>query len=179
MIAIACADKNWGIGNKGKLLASIPADMKFFRAATTGHTVVMGRKTLESLPGGRPLRDRRNIVLTRNQTFSCDGAEVVHSVEELLSLLSDHGAYPERDAGLPESEDRVYVIGGGSIYRELLTHCREAYITRIDYSYEADTFFPDLDSDPEWKLLAEGEEETYYDLIYHFNKYERALGFKG
>ena len=161
MIAIVAADKNWGIGNKGKLLVSIPEDMKFFRDTTTGHTVVMGRKTLESLPGGRPLRDRRNIVLTKNPGFKCDGADIVHSAEELKNVLS---------AG---DDDKVYVIGGGSIYRELLPLCDEAYVTRLDYSYEADTYFPDLDSDPEWELANEGDEETYYDLVYYFNRYVR------
>ena len=173
MIAIAAADKNWGIGNKGKLLVSIPKDMRFFRDATTGHTVVMGRKTLESLPGGRPLRDRRNIVMTKNPGYRCDGAVVVHSKEELMEVLSEHDAYPERESGGDQKDDRVYVIGGGSIYRELLPLCDEAYITRLDYSYEADTYFPDLDADPGWELAGEGEEETYYDLIYYFNRYVR------
>ena len=175
MIAIAAADKNWGIGNKGKLLVSIPEDMKFFKATTTGHTVVMGRKTLESLPGGRPLRDRRNIVLTKNHGFKCEGAVVVHSVEELSKVLEDHDAYPERESGADPADDRVYVIGGGSIYRELLPLCDEAYITRLDYSYEADTYFPDLDAAPDWELSDEGEEETYYDLIYYFNRYRRKI----
>ncbi len=161
IIAIAAADKNWGIGNKGKLLVSIPADMRFFKETTTGHAVVMGRKTLESLPGGRPLRDRTNIVLTKNPSYECKGALIVHDTDELKAVL-DEGDY-----------ENVYVIGGGSIYRELLPLCDEAYITRIDYSYEADTFFPDLDSDPEWELFSEGEEETYYDLVYYFNVYKR------
>ena len=161
MIAIAAADKNWGIGSKGKLLVSIPEDMKFFRSTTMGKTVVMGRKTLESLPGGRPLKDRDNIVLTKNSAYRCDGAKVVHSVEELLSAVED----------IP-SED-VYVIGGGSIYKELLPYCDTAFITRLDYSYEADTYFPDLDASPEWELFDEGEEATYYDLIYNFCVYKR------
>ena len=161
IIAIAAADKNWGIGNKGRLLVSIPADMKFFKETTTGHAVVMGRKTLESLPGGRVLPDRTNIVLTKNPSFKCKGAIIVHDTDELKSVL-DEGGY-----------ENVYVIGGGSVYRELLPLCDEAYITRIDYSYEADTFFPDLDSDPEWELFSEGEEETYYDLVYYFNVYKR------
>ena len=161
IIAIAAADKNWAIGNKGKLLVSIPADMKFFRATTTGHTVVMGRKTLESLPGGRPLRDRNNIVLTKNPGFKAEGALVLHSVDELKKHLETI------------DDDEVYVIGGGAVYRELLPLCTEAYITSLDFEYEADTFFPDLDKDPDWELCDEGEEETYYDLIYYFNRYKR------
>ncbi|MCR5098001.1 MAG: dihydrofolate reductase [Lachnospiraceae bacterium] len=161
MKVIAAADKNWGIGNKGKLLVSIPGDMKFFRSTTMGKTVVMGRKTLESLPGGRPLKDRDNIVLTRNAGYKCDGVKVVHSVDELKEALEE------------TDTDDVFVIGGGAIYKELLPLCDEAYITRLDYSYEADTYFPDLDADPEWELADEGEEETYYDLIYNFCIYRR------
>ena len=162
MKIIVAADKNWGIGNKGKLLVSIPQDMKFFRATTTGHTVVMGRKTLESLPGGRPLPDRRNIVLTKNPDFKCDGVTIVHSIDELMAVV---GA---------ESEE-VFVIGGGAVYKELLPYCDTAFVTRLDYSYEADTYFPDLDSDDEWELTSEGEEETYYDLIYYFNVYSKRM----
>ena len=162
MKIIVAADKNWGIGNKGKLLVSIPQDMKFFRATTTGHTVVMGRKTLESLPGGRPLPDRRNIVLTKNPDFNCDGVTILHSIDELMAVV---GA---------ESE-KVFVIGGGAVYKELLPYCDTAYVTRLDYSYEADTYFPDLDSDDEWELTSEGEEETYYDLIYYFNVYSKRI----
>lgn len=161
MKIIAAADKNWGIGNKGKLLVSIPGDMKFFRSTTMGKTVVMGRKTLESLPGGRPLKDRTNIVLTKNPGYRCEGATVVHSTKELKEVLSDT---PDED---------VFVIGGGAIYKELLPLCDEAYITRLDYSYEADTYFPDLDNDENWELFDEGEEETYYDLIYNFCVYKR------
>ncbi len=161
MIAIAAADKNWGIGNKGKLLVSIPEDMKFFRSTTMGKTVIMGRKTLESLPGGRPLKDRNNIVLTKNKGYVCDGATVVHSVEELLEVIKD----------VPG--DEVFVIGGGSIYRELLPHCDKAYITRLDFVYEADTYFPNLDEDESWELISEGEEAFYYDLIYNFCVYGR------
>ncbi len=161
IIAIAAADKNWGIGNKGKLLVSIPRDMKFFRSTTSGHTVIMGRKTLESLPGGRVLPDRRNIVLTKNPDFACEGADIYHSVDELKSALEE------------SDDEEVFVIGGGAIYRELLPLCDEAFITRLDYSYEADTYFPNLDEDPEWELYFEDEEETYYDLIYNFCRYRR------
>ena len=161
IIAIAAADNNWAIGNKGKLLVSIPADMKFFQRTTTGHTVIMGRKTLESLPNGRPLRDRDNIVLTKNPGFKVEGALVFHSIEELKEHLKTI------------DDDEVYVIGCGAIYKELLPLCTEAYITKLDFEYEADTFFPDLDRDDEWELYEEGEEETYYDLIYYFNRYKR------
>ena len=156
MKAIAAADKNWGIGQGNKLLISIPADMRFFRDKTTGHIVVMGRKTLESFPNGKPLRDRVNIVLTRDLNYSVKGAEVVHSIEELTKLLEQ---YPS---------DEVYVIGGEQIYRQLLPYCDTAYITKIDYAYQADAFFPDLDADDAWEVAEESEEQTCFDIEHTF-----------
>ena len=138
MNMIVAADKNWAIGKNNQLLVSIPADMKMFREQTTGKVVVMGRKTLETFPGGLPLKNRLNIVLTRNRKLQVPGAVIVHSVDELLERIKD---YPEDD---------VYCIGGDSIYRQLLPYCRKAFVTRIDFAYEADTFFPNLDEMPEW-----------------------------
>ena len=161
MKAILSADRNWGIGCQNKLLISIPSDMKFFRETTTGHTVVMGRKTLESFPGGQPLKNRRNIVLTRNPEYSVKGAEVVHSPEELLKLLE----------GSPLED--VYVIGGGEVYRQLLPYCDTVYVTKIDFAYQADTFFPNLDESPEWELAEESEEQTCFDIEFTFRTYRR------
>lgn len=161
MIAIAAADKNWAIGKNGKLLVRIPNDQKFFREKTLGKTVIMGRKTLDSLPGGQPLADRDNIVLTRDPGLCVPGACVVHSVEEALSAVSD----------LPG--DDVFVIGGGHVYSAMLPHCDKAIITRIDFAYDADTFFPDLERDPAFRLLHESEELTYFDVIYRFQVYGR------
>ncbi|MBQ8306373.1 MAG: dihydrofolate reductase [Blautia sp.] len=161
MNIIVAADRNWAIGKDNRLLVSIPADMKLFRKETAGKVIVMGRKTLESLPNGQPLYDRVNIVLTRNPEFRVPGAVVVHSVEELLDAIRD---YPSGD---------VYCIGGAGVYRQLLPWCDTAYVTRIDFAYEADAFFPDLDAMPEWELTAESDEMTYFDLEYRFTKYER------
>ncbi len=161
MKAILSADRNWGIGCQNKLLISIPSDMKFFRETTTGHTVVMGRKTLESFPGGQPLKNRRNIVLTRNPEYSVKGAEVVRSPEELLKLLE----------GSPLED--VYVIGGGEVYRQLLPYCDTVYVTKIDFAYQADTFFPNLDESPEWELAEESEEQTCFDIEFTFRTYRR------
>ncbi|HIV25251.1 MAG TPA: dihydrofolate reductase [Candidatus Scatomonas pullistercoris] len=161
MKAILSADRNWGIGCQNKLLISIPSDMKFFRETTTGHTVVMGRRTLESFPGGQPLKNRRNIVLTRNPEYSVKGAEVVHSPEELLKLLE----------GSPLED--VYVIGGGEVYRLLLPYCDTVYVTKIDFAYQADTFFPNLDESPEWELAEESEEQTCFDIEFTFRTYRR------
>lgn len=161
MKAILSADKNWGIGCQNKLLISIPSDMKFFRETTGGHTVIMGRKTLESLPGGQPLKNRRNIVLTRNPEYTVKGAEVVKSPEELLELLGEEG---RQDA---------FVIGGGAIYELLLPYCDTVYVTKIDFAYQADTFFPNLDERPEWKLAEESEEQTCFDIEFTFRTYRR------
>ena len=161
MKAILSADKNWGIGCQNKLLISIPSDMKFFRETTAGHTVIMGRKTLESLPGGQPLKNRRNIVLTRNTEYQVRGAEVVHSLEELLELL-----------GEAEGEE-AYVIGGGAVYEELLPYCDTVYVTKINFAYQADTFFPNLDERQDWKLAQESEEQTCFDIEFTFRRYER------
>lgn len=161
MNIIVAADKNWAIGLQNKLLVSIPADMKFFRQTTTGNVVVMGRKTLESFPNGQPLKNRTNIVLTSDRSYNVKVAVVVHSIEELLEELKKY-----------DSED-VYVIGGESIYRQLLPYCSLAHVTKIDHEYQADTYFPNLDEDEEWELTGISDEQTYFDLEYVFARYER------
>ena len=161
MNLIAAVDKNWAIGCKNKLLVSIPADMKFFRETTTGKVVVMGRKTLESFPNGQPLKKRVNIVLTHDKNFKAGDAIIVHSMEKLREELKK---YPSED---------IYVIGGDSIYRQMLDLCDTAYITKIDYAYEADAHLPNLEKDPAWSLTEESEEQTYFDVIYTYQIYKR------
>lgn len=161
MNLIVAVDKNWGIGKGNKLLVSIPADMKLFQQETIGKIVVMGRKTLESFPGGMPLVNRTNIVLTQNKDYRAKGALVVHDLEELLAKLAN---YPTQD---------IYVIGGDSVYRQMLPHCNTAHVTKIDFAYEADAYFPNLDAMDEWEITASSEEQTYFDLEYTFVKYER------
>ena len=117
MNVIVAVDDNWAIGMQNKLLVSIPADMKFFRETTMGKVVVMGRKTLESFPGGQPLKKRTNIVLTRDKQYQVKDAIVVHTVEELLEELKK---YDEKD---------IYVIGGETVYRQLLPYCKVAHVT--------------------------------------------------
>ena len=161
MNLIAAVDKNWAIGNKNELLVKIPADQKFFRETTTGKVVVMGRKTLESFPNGLPLKNRTNIVLTRDMNYNVKDAIVIHSLEELREELKK---YPKED---------IYIIGGETIYRQLLDECDVAHITKIEFAYDADAYFPNLDELPEWKITADSEEQTYFDLEYFFYKYER------
>ena len=161
MNLIAAVDKNWAIGYQNKLLTSIPEDMKFFRQTTTGKVVVMGRKTLESFPGKKPLKNRTNIVVTKKPSYQAEGAIVVHNEDELREEL-------KKD----DSED-IIVIGGESIYRQLLDECDKAYITKIEYAYTADAYFPNLDEKEEWKITAESEEHTCFDLEYFFLTYEK------
>ena len=161
MNLIVAVDENWAIGKDNKLLVSIPSDMKFFRETTTGKVVVMGRKTLESFPNGLPLKNRTNIVLTRNRDYQVKDAIVVHSVPELLVKLDKYS-----------SED-VYVIGGDSVYQELLPYCDVAHVTKINHVYAADSWFPNLDETGEWEITGESEEQTYFDLIYHYRRYKR------
>lgn len=161
MNLIANVDANWGIGKNNQLLVKIPADMKFFRETTTGKVVVMGRKTLESFPNGLPLKNRTNIVLTHDKSYQVKDAILVHSMDELWEELKKY-----------DSED-IYVIGGETIYEQLIDACDVAHITMVDYMYDADAHFPNLDERPEWYITQDSEEQTYFDLIYHFYKYEK------
>ena len=140
MKLIAAVDNNWAIGNNGKLLAAIPADLKRFKSFTTGKVVVYGRKTMETFPGAEPLKNRTNIVLSRNPSFEPSGAAVVSDIDALLEKLKEY-----------ESDD-VFIIGGDSIYRQLVGYCDTALITKLNYQYDADTYFPDLSKLPDWKL---------------------------
>lgn len=161
MNLIVAIDKNWAIGNQNKLLVSIPADMKFFRETTMGKVVVMGRKTLESFPNGMPLKKRTNIVITRDKNYQVKDAIVVHSVEEALAELKKY------------NEEDIYVIGGESIYRQMLPYCKVAHVTKIHHGYEADTYFPNLDEKEEWVVTGVSDEQTYFNLEYEFVRYER------
>ena len=129
--------------------------------STTGKVIVLGRKTLETFPGGLPLKNRTNIILTTNKDFKVKDATVVHSIEELLEEIKK---YPS---------DQVYCVGGDSVYKQLLPYCDTAHVTKIDFGYEADRYFPNLDESPEWEITARSEEQTYFDLEYEFVKYER------
>ena len=161
MNLIVAVDKNWAIGKGNKLLVSIPQDMKFFRETTMGKVVVMGRKTLESFPGGQPLKKRTNIVLTSDKKYDVKDAVVVHSVDELLEELKKY------------DEEDIYVIGGESIYRQLLPFTDVAYVTKIDRTCQADAHIPNLDEDPDFELAEQSDEMTYFDMTYRFLTYRR------
>ena len=163
MKAIVAVDRNWAIGRNGSLLVRIPADMKRFRALTTGKTVILGRKTLETFPQGRPLENRTNIIFSRNPAFSVPGAQVVADEQALQALLTRQNT----------ADDDVFVIGGEQIYRLLLPLCDECLVTYIDRVYDADAYFPDLEKDPAWEMTEESEEQVCFDVIYTFRTYRR------
>ena len=163
---IAAVDKNWGIGNKGQQLVSIPADQKLFRQETLGKIVVMGRKTFLTLPGRRPLDGRINVILSADPQFQVKGALVCRSLEEVIRTIET----VQKEKGLKDSD--VFIIGGESIYRQFLPYCTKAHITWIDYSYQADTHMVNLEKEG-WTVTAVSEEQTYFDLCYEFRRYEK------
>lgn len=141
MNLIVAVDENWAIGKGGDQLVYISADLKRFRALTTGRPVVLGRKTLATFPGGRPLKNRRNLILSATPGYAVEGAEVYADLDSLL-------------ANAPED---TFVIGGESVYRALLDTCTTAYVTKILTSFPADRYFPDLDAHPDWSVAEQSE----------------------
>ncbi len=166
--AIVAVCDDWGIGLDGGMVVANRADMRHFVACTSGHAVIMGRRTLESFPGGRPLKNRRNIVLTRDASFAREGVDVAHSIDEALACAA--------------GEDEAWVIGGAEVYRQLLPLCSEAVVTRNRCVRPADAYFPDLEHDSAWRLAdvdgghviqpGEGDEGVRYD----FETYMRVPG---
>lgn len=165
MNIIVAVDKNWAIGNQGGLLVSIPADHKLFREETLGKVIVMGRKTLESLPSGQPLYGRTNIILSHDPQYKVRGAIVCHSIEETLELL---GEYPS---------ETIFIIGGDTIYTQFLPYCNVCHVTYIDFEYQASAHFHNLDQDEEWHMAIESEEQTYFNLCYTFRMYIKQADF--
>ena len=159
MKAILSADLNWGIGCGGKLLQRVPEDMKFFMNMTLGKVVVMGRETFESLPGMQPLKERVNIVLSRNGHYEDERLIICRSISDLSGKLIRYDA------------DDVFVIGGESVYTSLLPYCSEAYVTRFEKAFEADRHFPDLDVMQNWKLVSESEQHLYKDMSFKYLMY--------
>lgn len=157
MQAIVAVSQSWGIGKGEDLLFRLPSDLRRFKAMTTGHTVIMGRKTLDSLPGGKGLPHRRNLVLSRQSDFAPDRAEVIHSVEDILKT----------------AEDDAFVIGGQQVYEQLLPYCTRVHITKVLSDPEADAFFPDLDKLPGWKVASAGEMLTENGLSFQYVEYIR------
>lgn len=163
MKLIVNVDRNWAIGSGGALLFHLSRDMKFFKEHTTGAIVVMGRKTLDSLPGGRPLPNRKNIVLSRDPEFKRKGVTVCGNGGELALLLRD-------------AVEDIYVIGGESLYRELLPFCDTAYVTKVDAAAdEADAHMVNLDRSRNWKVADESETFEENGLKFKFVTYKRSV----
>ena len=161
MNIIVTVDENWAIGRGGRPLVEIPAERRLFRQETAGKTLIVGRKTLGNFPGGKPPGHCETIVLTEDLSFKVRGALTASSVGELLSMIEDRN-----------TED-VYVAGGESVFNALLPYCDTVHVTKIDYAYAADAHFPDLDKDPAFEITADSDELTYFDLTYHFLRYQR------
>ncbi|MDP4133867.1 MAG: dihydrofolate reductase [Bacillota bacterium] len=159
MELIVAVDKNWGIGKGNELLVHLPGDLKRVKEITMGHALILGKKTLESFPGGNPLPGRPHIVLCFPDEKIDKDVIVVNSIEEAVKKASLY--------------DRSFVFGGESVYRSMLPYCTKAYVTKIDYAFDADRFFPNLDEDESWKVKDIGETNTYNDINYTYLIYER------
>lgn len=149
MNIIASADKNWGIGKNNDLLDSFKEDMKFFKEQTIGKAVIMGRTTLDSLPGGKPLKDRENIVLTRNSEFNAEG----------IKSFSDINSAVEYAKSKYKSED-IYFMGGAEVYKQAVMLCDTAFITKFDRDYQAEKFIMNFDEADDWSISEKREVET-------------------
>ena len=158
MEAIVAVYSDWGIGCCGTQPVVVPEDRKHFRSVTADSAVIVGRKTLADFPGGRPLKNRVNIVLT-GQDIEIEGATVVHSAEE---AIAEAGKYP-----------RTLVVGGESVYRQLMSAVDKVYVTKIEACPQSDAFFPNLDEDEAWRVTDPGEEKEHEGIVYRFMVYER------
>lgn len=165
--AIVCVDENWGIGSNGDLLIHIPEDMKFFKEKTIGSTVIMGRKTYDSLPK-KPLPNRENVVIT-NKPMSKDGI-VFANLNRVKDVFEFMNKFNE------QAYNNMFIIGGGQIYKELLPYCEYAYVTKVHCAYEnADTYFPNLDNIPEWEIESSSDIKEYNNIKYQFFTYRKKV----
>ncbi len=157
MKAIVCADINWGIGKGTGMLFHIPADLKFFKEKTMGSTVVMGRTTFLSLPGEKALPGRRNIVLTRNENWSAENVTVCHCIDRLTDIIGN--------------DKSVFLMGGETVYNELIDSCDEAYVTRVNADGNAEKFFPNLDIRAGWRLVERSAAQESNGFVFTFDRY--------
>lgn len=157
MDLIVAVDQNWAIGYRNELLVRVSADLKRFKALTMGHPVLLGRKTLQTFPGGRPLPGRRNFILSADPDCRVEGAEILRSAEEAFDTCPGD----------------TFVIGGGQVYRAMLDGCDTAYVTKLHAAYPADAWFPDLDADPDWALTGEETPLTEGGVTFRYCTYQR------
>lgn len=165
MILMLTADNNWNIGLKGEMLIDLHEDLKRFKEKTVGNIVIMGRSTLEAIPGQKALPDRINLVMTRNPDFKREGIISVNSVDHLFEILEELN---------PDGSKKVFVTGGESIVDQLLKYCSKAYITKILKTFENhDRSIPNLDKLDEWKKVKEGEIISQDGIDYKYVDYLR------
>jgi dihydrofolate reductase len=157
---IVAVDKSYNIGNDDKLLMYLPEDLKYFKKTTTGKVIVMGRKTLESLPKSSPLPNRTNIVLTFNEDYNKEGCIISHSIKELFEILKDY------------NEEDIFIIGGANIYDQLIPYCKYGYITKIKQTFNVNKSINNVDKMPNWNKICESNEMSYEGVKYTFTKYE-------
>ena len=160
MDAIVAVYSDWGIGDGGTQPVVLKADRRHFRCLTDGSAVIVGRKTLEDFPGGKPLANRFNIVVSR-QGINVDGALVVHSTGEALDAAEDF--------------EQCFVIGGASVYMQFFNYLERVYVTKIDTEPQSDSFFPNLDRNPEWECVSQEPWEEEDGIRYCFCTYEKKL----
>lgn len=161
MDAIVAVYSDWGIGENGTQPVVIPEDRRHFAELTAGCTVIVGRRTLMDFPGGRPLSGRRNIVITRSAVI--EGAEAARTPEAAVQAVS--------------SGERVFVLGGASVFLAMFPHLDRVFVTKIEDAPHSDVFFPNLDADPDWRLSDAGERlQSKNGLFYRFCVYERNKG---
>lgn len=160
MNAIVVVDSNWAIGRNGDLLVHLPGDLKYYKEKTTGNVIVVGRKTLESFPGGKHLPNRTNIVITRNPDYEADGCIICSSKEDALKKLEEYDT------------ENVFIAGGAEIYRQFMDDCDEFYVTKIYESFEADRYFPNLD-ELGFKVVWESPLQEEKGIKYRFLRYAR------
>ena len=160
MNAIVIVDKNWAIGKNGGLLVHLPGDLKYYRQKTTGNIIVVGRKTLESFPGGKPLPDRTNIVITSDTDYEKEGCLICHSKEEVMEKLMEYNT------------EKIFIAGGAQVYEQFMDDCDTFYVTKIDAEFEADRYFPDLDK-LGYTVTWESELQQEIGIFYRFLKYSR------
>ena len=165
MNLIVAVDNKWGIGKKNGLLFDIPEDMRYFREKTSGKVVCMGYNTLLSFPGGKPLKNRVNIVLAP-ENVERDDCVVVHTLDEFFAAVKN---YPD---------DSVFIIGGGMFYRTMYPYCKNAYITKVDAFGDAEIFFDDLDKLDNWKASVISKERSVSGYDITFTLYENSAPLK-
>lgn len=168
MKLVVAVDNEWGIGYKGELLARVREDLKYFQSLTKDKVVILGSKTLGTFPGGRVLKNRTNIVLSRRIDYTPEGAVIARSIDELFEILNEF------------DKDNVFVIGGANVYSQLLPYCNTAYVTKFNKSFVKDAYFPNLDESEQWELAFVGPElatnpetDTEPDMTFNFCVYKR------